>query len=127
MFEDLLPEYYNSRILKLLFHFAHWHGLAKLRMHSNRTLDILDHKTTVLGEHLRDFEKKVCSAFQTKELPREVAARRRRAKKGATGNSASKLRFFNLETYKFHALGDYVETIRRYGATDSYSTEPVSI
>jgi hypothetical protein len=33
---------------------------------------------------------------------------------------------FNLNTYKAHALGDYVETIRRCGTTDSYSTEPVS-
>lgn len=31
----------------------------------------------------------------------------------------------NLNTYKVHALGDYVETIRQYGTTDSYSTEPV--
>lgn len=32
----------------------------------------------------------------------------------------------NLNTYKDHALGDYVETIRRFGTTDSYSTESVS-
>jgi hypothetical protein len=32
----------------------------------------------------------------------------------------------NLKTYKNHSLGDYVRTIRRYGTTDSYSTEPVS-
>ena len=31
----------------------------------------------------------------------------------------------NLNTYKHHALGDYVSTIRRYGTTDSYSTEAV--
>jgi hypothetical protein len=33
---------------------------------------------------------------------------------------------FNLNTYKFHALGDYCNTIRRFGTTDSYSTQPVS-
>lgn len=32
---------------------------------------------------------------------------------------------FNLNTYKLHSLGDYVNTIRKYGTTDSYSTEPV--
>jgi hypothetical protein len=32
---------------------------------------------------------------------------------------------FNLSTYKLHSLGDYVATIRRFGTTDSYSTEPV--
>ena len=30
------------------------------------------------------------------------------------------LKSFNLNTYKFHALGDYTATIRRYGTTDSY-------
>jgi hypothetical protein len=38
----------------------------------------------------------------------------------------AKTKEFNLNTYKFHALGDVVETIRRYGTTESYSTEPVS-
>ena len=33
---------------------------------------------------------------------------------------------FNLDTYKYHSLGDYVEHIKRYGTTDSYSTEAVS-
>lgn len=32
---------------------------------------------------------------------------------------------FNLNTYKIHSLGDYVATIKEYGTTDSYSTEPV--
>jgi hypothetical protein len=33
---------------------------------------------------------------------------------------------FNLNTYKFHSVGDYVSTIRKYGTTDSYTTEIVS-
>ena len=33
----------------------------------------------------------------------------------------------NLFTYKFHALGDYVRTIRLFGGTDSYSTQLVGI
>lgn len=41
--------------------------------------------------------------------------------------AAGKLRkTLNLKTYKDHALGDYVETIRRNGTTDSYSTETAS-
>ena len=32
----------------------------------------------------------------------------------------------NLNTYKDHSIGDYVETIRRYGTVDSYSTESVN-
>ncbi|KAH6911621.1 hypothetical protein BKA70DRAFT_1423365 [Coprinopsis sp. MPI-PUGE-AT-0042] len=30
---------------------------------------------------------------------------------------------FNLDTYKYHALADYSSSIRRFGTTDSYSTE----
>lgn len=34
---------------------------------------------------------------------------------------------FNLNTYKFHALYDYVDAIRRFGPTGSYSTAVVRI
>lgn len=75
--------------------------------------------------------------FQTRELERERAARQRRKDKNtandgarpkpaASSNNARKPKHLNLKTYKYHALGDYVSTIRRYGTTDSYSTEPVS-
>jgi hypothetical protein len=33
----------------------------------------------------------------------------------------------NLNTYKIHAFGDYVSTIKAYGTTDSYSTEAVCL
>src|ERR1700722_5338826 len=36
-------------------------------------------------------------------------------------------KIFNLWTYKFHSLRDYVSTIRRYGITDSYTTSLVSL
>lgn len=39
----------------------------------------------------------------------------------------AKTKILNLCTYKFHALGDYVQTIRMFGTTDSYSTQIVSI
>jgi hypothetical protein len=38
---------------------------------------------------------------------------------------ARRLKTFNLNTYKGHSYGDYVKTIREYGTTDSFSTEPV--
>jgi hypothetical protein len=31
-----------------------------------------------------------------------------------------------MDTYKLHALGDYVTAIRRFGTTDNYSTQVVS-
>lgn len=36
-----------------------------------------------------------------------------------------KVKKLNLFTYKLHALGDYVRTIRLFGTTDSYSTQIV--
>jgi hypothetical protein len=47
-----------------------------------------------------------------------------------SGNSHSgtrRLKTLNLNTYKWHALGDYADTIRNFGTTDSYSTEPVCL
>lgn len=40
-------------------------------------------------------------------------------------NATRRNKTFNLSTYKLHSFGDYVATIRQYGTTDSYSTEPV--
>lgn len=103
------------------------------------SLDILESTTKDLGQRLRDFESATCSAFETRELKREAEARQRRQTKVATEHSAAstpgityqkniarKRKTFNLNTYKNHSLGDYVQTIRMYGTTDSYSTEPVS-
>jgi hypothetical protein len=134
VFENLLPEPHNSNILRLLFTFAHWHGLAKLRMHTDATLAVLDSETTALGKQLREFESSTCSIFRTRELKREMRARERRerAKGGrpVIGDQEStegrKQKLFNLQTYKVHALGDYVSTIQRLGTTDSYTTSIVS-
>ncbi|KAG1832562.1 hypothetical protein F4604DRAFT_1945993 [Suillus subluteus] len=166
VFEGLLPDAHNKILLDLLFVMAHWHGLAKLRMHSDLTLEILDQQTTDLGEHFRHFKAKVCNAYRTQELDREVELRSRRQAKEAAkragkctvdsiGQGAGarrpwaganakgkqkanpeqpqgaplprqpkKKKSFNFHTYKFHALGDYVASICRFGTTDSYSTEP---
>jgi hypothetical protein len=53
---------------------AHWHGLAKLRMHTDTTLDIMDAVTSDLGEKLRAFQQKTCTYFKPKELWREANA-----------------------------------------------------
>ena len=68
VFEGLLPEPHNKRLLKLLFLMAHWHGLAKLCLHTDATLDVMDSVTTLLGQALRDFKMNTCSAFTTREL-----------------------------------------------------------
>jgi hypothetical protein len=128
-------------VLNLLFTMAHWHGLAKLRLHSDLTLDIMDDVTSAVGRQFRAFKATVCLAYDTSELPQEteVCTRRQtrqvaaKAKRAPVGNvepgspvkNVRRKKKFNLQTYKFHALGDYVSTIRRYGTCDSYSTEPV--
>ena len=116
-------------------------------MHTDQTLEILDDVTTEMGAEFRAFTNNTCSAFDTHELPRETAARKRRKMKktigkngsvdsapepstdislGATNEADEPLpRKFNLWIYKYHCLGDYPNTIRRYGTCDSYSTEPV--
>lgn len=139
VFEGILPEPHDANIQKLLFTFAEWHALAKLRMHTDATLESLDEATTDLGHHLRHFEKHTCAVFDTRELPKEEAScgRRQNCKQKATSTDGSlpgptveimsgpKFKCFNLLTYKFHAMGDYVHTIRCFGTTDSYSTQPV--
>jgi hypothetical protein len=124
-------------IQDLLFTLAYWHGLAKLRLHTDTTLDKLKGVTTELGRQLRHFTNVTCAAFTTVELPREEAARGRRyAKKAAiaaeSGAAAPpptaagrKRKIFNMFTYKGHSLGDYFRTIRFFGTVDSYSTQSV--
>jgi hypothetical protein len=86
---------------------------------------------------MRKFEKYVCLKYDTKDLPSELAAHTRRQQRKAiqkpTTTPAStpakkgpQQRKFNLETYKYHALGDYAMLIRLHGPLDGYSTQLVS-
>ncbi|KAL1759929.1 hypothetical protein FB107DRAFT_270653 [Schizophyllum commune] len=135
-FEGLLPDAHNKRLLKLLYKMAEWHALAKLRMQTEDTLHSLEIVTRELGQAMREFRDKTCSAYATVETPAELRARQRRAaekgpasaavgsKKKAAKNTHSQVpKTLNLFTYKWHALGDYVSTIRLFGPTDNYSTQ----
>jgi hypothetical protein len=89
---------------------------------------------------MRKFEKYVCSKYDTKELPSELAARTRRQQWKAIqkptttpaltrkhpATKGPQQRKFNLETYKYHALGDYAPSIRLHGPLDGYSSQLVS-
>ncbi|KAG1883849.1 hypothetical protein F4604DRAFT_1981657 [Suillus subluteus] len=77
-FEGLFPKEHDDVIRLLLFRLAEWHTLAKLRLHTDDSLNKLDQALNALGSQLRRFQKFTCSAFRTMELPREVAARQRR-------------------------------------------------
>lgn len=147
----------------MLFELATWHSLAKLRLHSESTLTILERATRTLGDAMRTFLRKVCPDYVTKELPKETASRQRRkaaraAKAspkapplataessasapgshadeaaplpvGARSKGAPKLtskgKRFDLNTYKFHRLGDYPRSIRSMGTTDGWTTQTV--
>ncbi len=114
-------------------------------MHTDQTLHILDHETVRLGTEFRAFADKTCPAFDTKELSRETEARKRRVlkkaqkrsepqamhstdvEKGLLKAAGARPKKFNLRRYTYHSLGDYADTIRQFGTSDSFSTEPVSI
>lgn len=137
-FEGLLPEPENSAVLRFLYILCLWHGLAKCRQHTDVSLKLLEAVTDRLGDELRAFEA-YTTTFDTYETPKEVAARDRRAagasKKGKVASrghgdgseSGRHRKRFSLRTVKVHLLGHYTPTIRRFGTTDSYSTQVVSL
>lgn len=79
--EDLLPEPHNKHLLTLLYRLAEWHALAKLRMHTEHTLQQLEESTVILGREMRSFRNSSTTAWTCRELPSETAARGRRAER----------------------------------------------
>jgi hypothetical protein len=127
VFEGLFPDGHDNIIRVLLFRMAQWHALAKLRLHSEDTLALLDDALRTLANQLRHFQTATCSAFCTTELPSETALRRRREAGSSDQGSSTVVqdsrprpKSLNLNTYKIHALGDYVHCIKQFGTTDSY-------
>ncbi len=77
--------------MDLLFTLCTWHACAKLRVHTSSTLQILKNTTKALGKQIRYWVKKTCSAFETRELPKEESARhRRRAAAASKPNPSAK-------------------------------------
>lgn len=142
VFDGLFDSSNNTIIMDLLFELSTWHGLAKLRLHTESTVRALENSTTRLGIILRKFQSTTCAEFVTRDLPSEEAARGRRKaakakfksttqepkSKGKQKSTESDSKFcsFGLSNYKTHALPDYPKTIRELGTTDSYSTQNVS-
>ena len=137
-FEGLLPEPMNSVVLTMLFELAQWHALAKLQLHSDTTIAIFQAATSTLGQAMRAFLRRVCSQYQTRELPRETQSRQRRqaakAQAQASGVPTSsgsvapapKFKAFTvLNTPKYHRLGDHARAISETGTTDNKTTQMV--
>ena len=136
MFKGLLPDLHNVAMLNLLYLLCHWHGSAKLWIHTDETLEIMDSVTKHLGDAICAFEADTCAAFSTRELKCEVQGCQCHqahtwSQHEGTSSAATALTWrpktFNLRTYKLHALSDYTASMRVFGTTDSYSTQPVSI
>lgn len=136
MLEGLLPEEHNKIVLDLAFDIATWHAYAKLRKHTDYTVASFHSQTKELGHQLRMFRNKVGSAYKTKPLPSEEAARIRhsatKAKKGGTASQKNShddpnIKLFNMETYKMHSLGDYADHIVRFGPADCSTTQHVGL
>ncbi|KAG2336252.1 hypothetical protein BDR05DRAFT_978825 [Suillus weaverae] len=130
VFEGLFPADHDVIVQSLLYRFVHWHALAKLRVHTESMLSVLDETFKKLSHQLCKFHDFTCAAFTTTELLKERAARERKATREPLcpndpdpGISSQKAKKFNLNTYKFHAMGDYVRSIRLFGTTDSFTTQ----
>ncbi|KAH9884316.1 hypothetical protein C8Q73DRAFT_661143 [Cubamyces lactineus] len=130
-FEGLLPIAQDRVVHTMLFRLATWHALAKLRLHSDSTLAIFETITQQLGQAMRAFASHVCPQYDTQELDREYTARQRRKAKLHRKTSTRKRlndsehakKTFNLNTYKFHRLGDYPREVRENGTLDNTSTQ----
>ncbi|RPD82127.1 hypothetical protein L226DRAFT_541597 [Lentinus tigrinus ALCF2SS1-7] len=144
VFEGLLDRPgHNKMILDMLFLLATWHALAKLRIHSDSSLARFERICSSLGEVMRTFMNQLCPDYDTKELPKETASRQRRkaaqaaradpraaavsslpgATRTAPRKEPAKRKKFDLNTYKYHRLGDYPRYIRLVGSTDGWTTQ----
>lgn len=112
-------------VQSLLYRFAQWHVLTKLRIHSESTLTFLEETFKKLSQMLRKFQRYTCAAFNAVELPKEKAAQHSNTTNAFPESSGARPKKFNLGTYKFHVMGDYVRTIRIFGTTDSFTTQIV--
>ncbi len=129
--EDLLPTADEQPVQDMLFELAVWHALAKLRLHTDVTLEIFRASTQHMYEAVRTFATVVCPRHETRESPRQAQARVRRQQAknpNAQPDSHRKdVKYNVVNTYKYHSLGDYADYIVRHGTSDNWTTQIVSL
>jgi hypothetical protein len=118
VFDGLLPDDRdNQAVLKLLYRTAEFHAFAKLRLQTDETLSHLETCTVQFGKEIRRFRDHLCPKFDTVELPGEAERRgRQQIRQSDSRDPAQPLtqargrrrKQLNLNTIKFHSLGDYV-------------------
>jgi len=72
-FEGLFPKSVNSGIQDLLFIMACWHASAKLRLHTEDSLDSFQGLTTTFTKQIQYFANKICLHFEMVETPSKCA------------------------------------------------------
>ncbi|KAG2072995.1 hypothetical protein BDR04DRAFT_976047, partial [Suillus decipiens] len=121
-------------ILDLLFNLATWQAYAKLQLHTEETLKSFDAATVILDKTVCKFKQITCEVYITTELPHEHVAQgylqaalaaNQQGTLAKNRGSPSYGKKLNIQTYKFHVLGHYPNTIQMRGTTDSYSMQPV--
>ena len=71
----MFPEEDDRSIKELLFLLVTWHAYAKLRLHTDTTLEMMKVVVTDLCQALRNFTTEICPRYTTRELPKEARAR----------------------------------------------------
>ncbi|RXW14382.1 hypothetical protein EST38_g11471 [Candolleomyces aberdarensis] len=136
VFDGLLPDKReNRKLLKLLYCTAELHAFAKMCLHTEHTIEHLSEVIKEFSKLIRKFREDVCSSCNTVKTPSELSRREQnQACQKVPGVPQEthqqdvfhgrQPKLLNLETYKFHSLGDYPAYIYLFGPTDSFSTQP---
>ncbi|KAJ7191279.1 hypothetical protein GGX14DRAFT_579131 [Mycena pura] len=148
--EGLYPQF-NKLLLDVCFDLATFHGMAKLRLHTNKAVADFRVVTTDMCASIRKFARDT-QKIKTFETPRERDRRSKRAQAAkqrtpanaaanatsgstaapqppltapaATGSiSARREKVFNVETPKFHSLAYYPDSVKEHGSLDSHTTQ----
>ena len=128
LFEGLLPDEHNKKVLNMLYLLASAYTSSKLHMHTDKTVTENKNLISLLGESIRQFTKYTCAAHRKEILPSEARRlrRNRREVDGTTIFRKAVMKYsFNMNTPKMHSLGDYPYHIIEFGSLNSYTTEVV--
>ncbi|KAI0366150.1 hypothetical protein BV20DRAFT_1038521 [Pilatotrama ljubarskyi] len=127
-FEGLLPLQDDQTTADLLFELVNWHALAKLRLHTEVTVEIFRAATNHMYAAVRMFARTTCETHTTHELKKEADARTRRraadsSRKVAASSERRIVKFNVWNTYKYHCLGDCPDCVVRAGPLETTSTQ----
>ena len=110
-YEAILPLEHNSTILELLFELANTHALAKLCLHTEVTVDLLEVSTDHMYHIMDKFTRTACAVYNVYQRADEVEARTRRQREKnpnvLVNGARRKIEFNTNKTIKYHTAGHY--------------------